>query len=107
MRERWHPEFRVEGGSLMGRLGLDDEAVLIIASKLTNEATKIGVLIGRLDAGVAQLESVWEGPDAEQFVNEWWPEYKETLNRARERIEDIAKLAKVKVAHQRDVSGRY
>lgn len=90
----------------MARQGMDVEAVEQKARELKNHAVAIGNLIAQLDQAVASLPSVWEGADAQQFVNDWWPEHKRALQAAQSAVDGLGQSAINNAAAQREVSSR-
>jgi uncharacterized protein YukE len=86
---------------------MDVDAVLTVSKKLHTEAGQIDALIGKIQGIVNSLPGIWDGPDATQFVNEWWPEHKKTLQNASSHIEGLSKSAKNNAEEQRRISGRY
>lgn len=91
----------------MARLGMDVDAVRGVSKQLHTQAASIDALIGKIQGVVSSLPGVWDGPDAQQFVNEWWPEHKKTLQAASSHIEGLAKSASNNADEQARVSGRY
>lgn len=91
----------------MARLGMDVEQVQVISKKLRAEAAAIDSLVAKIQGIVASLPGVWDGPDAQQFVNEWWPEHKKTLQAASSHIAGLADSAKNNADEQARISGRY
>lgn len=91
----------------MARLGMDVEQVSVISKKLHTEAANIDALVAKIQGIVASLPGVWDGPDAQQFVNEWWPEHKKTLQAVSSHIQGLSDSARNNVEEQRRVSGRY
>jgi uncharacterized protein YukE len=91
----------------MARLGMDVDAVMSASKQLRTEAGNIDALVTKIQGIVNNLPSIWDGPDSQQFVNEWWPEHKRTLQAASSHITGLADSAKNNVEEQNRVSGRY
>ncbi len=91
----------------MARLGMDVDQVMQVSKNLRNEAHNIDALVSKIQSIVSSLPGIWDGPDAQQFVNDWWPEHKKTLQAASSHIIGLADAAKANADEQRRVSGRY
>lgn len=91
----------------MARLGMDVDQVLAVSKKLRAEAGNIDALVAKIQGIVNSLPGIWDGPDAQQFVHDWWPEHKKTLQAASSHIAGLADAAKHNVDEQNRVSGRY
>lgn len=90
----------------MARMGMDVEAVEKTGRDLKTKATNIQTLIGEIEGLVTGLSSVWDGKDAQQFVNEWWPQHKKNLSAVKESIEGLGQSALNNASEQREVSAR-
>lgn len=90
----------------MARMGMDVEAVEKTGRDLKTKATNIQTLIGEIEGLVTGLSSVWDGKDAQQFVNEWWPQHKKNLSSVKESIEGLGQSALNNASEQREVSAR-
>lgn len=91
----------------MARLGMDVDQVMAVSKRLRTEAAAIDSLVAKIQGIVSGLPGVWDGPDAQQFVNEWWPEHKKTLQAASSHIVGLADSARNNANEQARISGRY
>lgn len=90
----------------MARMGMDVEAVERTGRDLKQRATDIGGLLSQIDRLVTNLSSVWDGQDAQQFVSQWWPEHKRSLQTVQQSIDGLGQSALNNASEQRQVSGR-
>ncbi len=90
----------------MARLGMDVDQVMAVSKKLRAESAAIDSLVSKIQGIVSGLPGVWDGPDAQQFVNDWWPEHKKTLIAASHHIAGLADAARNNANEQSRVSGR-
>ena len=88
----------------MARLGMDVDQITAAGNALKQRAADIDALVSKLDGIVRTMPGVWEGPDAEQFVNDWWPEHKKTLVAASSHVAGLGQSALNNAAEQRQVS---
>ena len=88
----------------MARLGMDADQVAAAGKSLKERAAEIDGLVAKIDGIVRSLPGVWDGPDAQQFTNEWWPEHKKTLVAASSHVAGLGQSALNNAAEQRDVS---
>ena len=91
----------------MARMGMDVDQVESAGRSLKAAAGEIDGAIGRIDGIVKKLLGTWDGQDAQQFVNEWWPEHKGTLVAVKSSVEGLGQSALNNASEQRDVSGTY
>ena len=89
----------------MARMGMDVDAVEGVSKQLKAQAVQIGSLIASIDKIVNGLPGVWEGPDSQAFVTQWWPEHKKQLLAAQTQIDGLGQSAFNNAREQRDVSG--
>ncbi len=89
----------------MARMGMDADQVASAGKALKERAAEIDALVGKLEGIVRSIPGVWEGPDAQQFVNEWWPEHKKTLVAASSHVAGLGQSALNNASEQREVSG--
>lgn len=89
----------------MARLGMDADAVEGVGRDLKARAGDIGNLIGQIDRLVTGLTSIWDGQDAQTFVNTWWPEHKKSLTSAQTAVDGLGQSALNNASEQRTVSG--
>lgn len=90
----------------MARLGMDVDQVLAVSKRLRTEAHNIDALVAKIQGIVTGLPGIWDGPDAQQFVNDWWPEHKRTLQAASSHIVGLADAAQANANDQTRISGR-
>jgi uncharacterized protein YukE len=88
----------------MTRMGMDVEAVEGVSKQLKAQAGQIGTLVGSIDRIVSGLHGVWDGPDANTFVTQWWPEHKKQLLAAQTQIDGLGQSAWNNAQEQRNVS---
>ncbi len=88
----------------MARLGMDVDQVAAAGKALKERAAEIDALVGKLDGIVRSIHGVWEGPDSDQFVNDWWPEHKKTLVAASSHVAGLGQSALNNASEQRDAS---
>lgn len=91
----------------MARLGLDVDRVTAAGKELQARAGELDVIVGKIEGIVRGLPGVWDGPDAQQFVNEWWPEHKKTLQAASSHVAGLGRSALNNASEQSDVSKTY
>jgi surface antigen/uncharacterized protein YukE len=85
-------------------MGMDADLVAQAGKALKDRAGEIDALVAKLDAIVRSIHGVWEGPDSDQFVNEWWPEHKKTLVAASSHVSGLGQSALNNASEQRDAS---
>jgi uncharacterized protein YukE len=90
----------------MARLGMDVDQVESAGRALKDRAAAIDNVVVAIDKVVKTLPSVWEGPDAQKFVNEWWPEHRKQLVAAGTTVAGLGQSALNNASEQRDVSGK-
>ena len=90
----------------MARLGMDVDQVLAVSKQLRSEAANIDSLVAKIQGIVGKLPGIWDGPDAVQFANDWWPEHKKTLQAASQHIAGLAQAAQNNANAQREASRR-
>lgn len=88
----------------MARLGMDVERVESAARSLQARASDIDGLINRIDAVVSRLPGVWEGPEAQRFVREWWPAQRRVLLAASSHVAGLGQSALNNASEQRTAS---
>ncbi|MEB3052352.1 WXG100 family type VII secretion target [Mycolicibacter sp. MYC123] len=89
----------------MARMGMDVEAVETTSKDLKSKANQIKSLISSIDSSVKNLASVWDGKDAQTFVNDWWPKHKKNLTSVANDVEGLGSSAWNNAQEQRQVSG--
>ncbi|TDO10464.1 MULTISPECIES: WXG100 family type VII secretion target [Mycobacteriaceae] len=90
----------------MARMGMDVEQVEQSGRQLKSHAASIGNLVSQLDKLVQGLTGIWDGPDAQRFVNEWWPQHRRSLTAAQQEIDGLGQSALNNASEQRNVSQR-
>ncbi|WP_167103424.1 CHAP domain-containing protein [Mycobacterium sp. DL592] len=88
----------------MAQMGMDVDQVEQTGRQLQQHAASIGTLVAQLDKVVNALPTVWEGPDAQRFVHEWWPQHRRSLTSAQTHIEGLGQSALNNVSEQRQAS---
>lgn len=88
----------------MARLGMDADLVESASRELKARAGDINTIVSELDRLVNGLLSIWDGPDAKTFVQQWWPEHKKQLVSASTTIEGLGQSAWNNAQEQRNVS---
>jgi surface antigen len=83
---------------------MDADVVEQAGRQLRNQATSIGALAAQLDKLVNGLPAVWDGQDAQQFVNSWWPQHKKSLLAAQQQVDGLGQSALNNASEQRGVS---
>lgn len=88
----------------MARQGMDVDAVEAIGRQLQGLADQIKSLEGQINGKVHQLPSLWDGKDAQVFVNDWWPQHQKTLGTVAESVRGLGQSALNNASEQRQVS---
>ncbi len=88
----------------MARMGMDADAVESAGRALKERAGQIDAIVSGLDRSVKGLLNVWEGPDAQTFVNKWWPEHRALLVTARGHVDGLGQSALNNASEQRGAS---
>jgi uncharacterized protein YukE len=81
--------------------GMDADAVEQRARQLKAHAASVGGLVTQIEREITGLLAVWEGPDAQQFVNEWWPQHKKALISAQHNVDGLGQSALNNASEQR------
>ena len=89
----------------MARMGMDVDVVEKTSKELKSKADQIKSLITSIDSSVKNLSSVWDGKDAQTFVNDWWPKHKKNLTSVADDIHGLGSSAWNNAQEQRKVSG--
>ncbi|NQX28324.1 WXG100 family type VII secretion target [Microbacteriaceae bacterium VKM Ac-2854] len=87
-------------------MGMDVDAVETAGRNLKSQAGELQTKLNQIDALVRNLTSIWDGKDANEFVNSWWPEHKRSLTTVISHIDGLGQSALNNANEQRDVSGR-
>lgn len=88
----------------MARLGMDVDAVEQASRDLKSRAGDLNTLTARIDAIVKQLPGWWQGKDANDFVNNWWPQHKKNMDALRDSIDGLGQSAWNNAQDQRRTS---
>ena len=88
----------------MAQLGMDVEAVENVGRQLKQSATSVDQIVGGLDKTVNGLLQLWEGPDAQRFVQSW-PTFRKSLIAAQASVAGLGQSALNNASEQRDASG--
>jgi surface antigen/uncharacterized protein YukE len=89
----------------MAQLGMDVDAVEAAGRQLQAKAQSLDAVVANLDKTVASLNGVWDGKDAQTFINEWWPEHKKALSAASASVAGLGQSALNNASEQRQASG--
>ncbi len=84
--------------------GMNPDEVDALGNELKKEAEAIRTIIGNVNSRIAS--TTWEGPDAQTFKNQWWPEHRTHLNQVASDIDGFGQSALNNASEQRDVSSR-
>lgn len=90
----------------MARMGMDVDAVETAGRNLKSQASDLQGKLTQIDALVRNLPSIWDGKDASEFVNSWWPEHKRSLTAVIGHIDGLGQSALNNAREQRDTSNR-
>ena len=88
----------------MTRLGMDVDQVESTGKELKARSQEIDALVTKVDGIVRKLPGVWDGPDSQQFVNEWWPEHRKTLVHVSTSVAGLGQSAMNNASEQREAS---
>jgi uncharacterized protein YukE len=83
---------------------MDVDQVEQAGRQLKTQAGKIDALIKEINGVVSRLPSVWDGADAQRFVNDWWPKHRQALVAAQHEIDGLGQSALNNSSEQRQVS---
>ncbi|CAM3821724.1 CHAP domain-containing protein [Smaragdicoccus niigatensis] len=89
----------------MARMGMDVEKVHEAGRQLKAGAEEISRTIAQIEATVGRLAGIWEGPDAQRFIHQWWPQHKKSLTAAQHHIDGLGQSALNNESEQRQASG--
>ena len=89
----------------MARMGMDVDEVERAGRDLKGLANDLRGLMSRIDGVVNNLPSIWEGKDANDFVQDWWPGHKRNLDQVIGSIDGLGQSALNNASEQRNVSG--
>lgn len=85
--------------------GMNVEEVRQTGEILKQQATNIReTMISTIDQRVAS--TTWEGPDAQQFKNDWWPKHKQMLIQIATELEGLGTSAINNAREQEEISSR-
>ncbi len=86
----------------MAMTGMVIEEVRATGNELKQISTEINSLMQRLDGRVNS--TTWEGPDAQRFKSEWWPQHRSTLQRICADLEGLGQSAMNNATEQEQAS---
>lgn len=89
----------------MTAMGMKDvEQVESIGKELKAMATQLSGVSGQVNAKIRQLPALWQGHDAQMFVNIWWPQHQKELAAAISAIDGLGQSALNNATEQRRAS---
>jgi uncharacterized protein YukE len=88
----------------MAQLGMDVDQVETAAKGINADAERLAQLVRQIDGVVRRIPGVWDGADARDFVNQWWPRHKQGLLAAVDGVSGLGQSALNNAAEQRRVS---
>jgi surface antigen/uncharacterized protein YukE len=91
----------------MARMGMDVDAVESAGRALKERASQLDTIVAALDRTVKSLNHVWEGKDAQTFVETWWPEHRTALVAMRSHVDGLGQSALNNASEQRGVSDEH
>ncbi|MBC7402580.1 MAG: hypothetical protein H7279_05310, partial [Microbacteriaceae bacterium] len=77
----------------MTKMGMDVEAVESVGRQLKQSAASVESLVGGIDKTVSGLTGLWDGPDAQRFVQQSWPTLRKALVAAQSSVEGLGQSA--------------
>ncbi len=86
----------------MAMTGMVIEEVRQTAGELKQISGEIQGLMQRLDGKVSS--TTWEGPDAQRFKNDWWPQHRATLQKIVTDLEGLGQSALNNASEQESAS---
>lgn len=90
----------------MARMGMDVDLVEQEGNKLKKKASDLGALMAEINSIVSGLPAIWDGKDANEFVHNWWPGHRQSLQSVINSIDGLGQSALNNASEQRDVSNR-
>jgi uncharacterized protein YukE len=88
----------------MAMYGMNIQDVRTLAALLQRKSDEIRQLVSEVDGKVHS--TTWEGPDAQRFKNDWWPQHKSHLLQVADQIHGFGQSANNNAAEQENVSNR-
>jgi len=88
----------------MTKMGMDVEAVESVGRQLKQSAASVESLVGGIDKTVSGLTGLWDGPDAQRFVQQSWPTLRKALVAAQSSVEGLGQSALNNASEQRGAS---
>jgi uncharacterized protein YukE len=88
----------------MTKMGMDVEAVESVGRQLKQSAASVESLVGGIDKTVSGLTGLWDGPDAQRFVQQSWPTLRKALVAAQSSVEGLGQSALNNASEQRESS---
>jgi uncharacterized protein YukE len=89
----------------MTKMGMDVDAVESVGRQLRQSAASVDSLVGGIDRTVSGLTGVWDGPDAQRFVQQSWPTLRKALVAAQGSVDGLGQSALNNASEQRHASG--
>lgn len=86
----------------MAFTGMVIEEVKQTGNELKQISSEIQGLMSRLDGRVNSTS--WEGPDAQRFKNDWWPQHRTTLQRIVSDLDGLGQAALNNATEQEQAS---
>ena len=86
----------------MAFVGMVVEEVRQTGNELKQISSEIQSLMNRLDSRVQS--TTWQGPDAERFKGEWWPQHRSNLQRICADLEGLGQSAMNNAQEQEQAS---
>jgi uncharacterized protein YukE len=88
----------------MAIAGLDVDQVRRLSVDLTSRAEDIGDVVGNLDRLIRNIQSIWRGRDADEFVHWWESQHGPALRQVQQAIYGLGQSAKANADEQEIVS---
>ena len=84
--------------------GMNIEEVRALGDQLQQKQSQIQQLISQIESRVNSAG--WEGPDANRFKHEWWPQHRTNLQKIGEELRGFGTSALNNASEQEGVSNR-
>lgn len=88
----------------MAVTGMDIEQVRMLGTLLRNQLDAVNGIVSSIESSLSN--TVWIGPDAETFRNEWWPQHKTNLQSIGNQLVGFGDAAHNNANEQEATSGR-
>ena len=89
----------------VAQMGMDVDAVESVGRQLKQSADAVNGIVSGIDKTVNGLLQVWDGPDAQRFVQQSWPTFRKSLVAAQTTVEGLGQSALNNASEQREASG--